>query len=184
MTIRYLVGRWSLSALLGAALIIVVVACGDDEEATPEAARGSTSAGTGSGAAGAKAGSGASSSPDPNAAAMCPMKVYSALSSGCGSCACGADPQLAPSCQKPCWDFLACSFKAQAGKCATFAAGGMAMRPQFEACTMEECGAELAVPGAEVVSSYRSIIGVCAVPMGDAKAPCGDDITKFISELK
>jgi hypothetical protein len=58
------------------------------------------------------------------------------------------------------------------------------MRPQFEACTMEECGAELAVPGAEVVSSYRSIIGVCAVPMGDTKPACGDDISKFISELK
>jgi len=57
------------------------------------------------------------------------------------------------------------------------------MRPQFEACTMGECGAQLAVPGAEVVSAYRSIIGACAVDMGDAKAACSADVTKFISEL-
>jgi len=183
MITRYLAARWFIGILLGAALTIIVVSCGDDKADTP-AATGSPSAGAGSGAAGAKAGSGGGSATDPNAAATCPMKVYSGLSSGCSSCACGADPKLAPSCQKPCWDFLACSFKAQAGKCASFAAGGMAMRPQFEACTMEECGAELAVPGAEVVSSYRSIVGACAVPMGDTKAACGDDITKFISELK
>jgi hypothetical protein len=181
MTTRYLVARRLRSALLASALTTCVFACGDEKEETPAAATGSSGAGTGSGAAGAKAGSG---STDPNAAATCPTKVYSALSSSCSSCACGADPQLAPSCQKPCWDFLACSFKAQAGKCASFAAGGMAMRPQFEACTMEECGAELAVPGAEVVSSYRSIIGACAVPMGETKAACGDDVAKFISQLK
>jgi hypothetical protein len=58
------------------------------------------------------------------------------------------------------------------------------MRPAFEACTMEECGAELAVPGAEVVSSYRSIVGACAVSMGSEKAACGDDIAKFTAELK
>ena len=49
---------------------------------------------------------------------------------------------------------------------------------------MEECGAELAAPGAAVVAPYRSIIGACAVSMGDVKAACSDDVSKFISELK
>ena len=179
MTTRNRPAPWLLSTLFTAALTIAVAGCSDDKADTPTA--GTTGAGTGASTAGAKAGS---TSSDPNAAAACPGKVYSALSDGCRSCACGVDPALAPSCQKPCWDFIACSFRAQAGKCATFAAGGAAMRPQFEACTMEECGAELAVPGAEVVSSYRSVIGACAVSMGDTKAACADDVTKFQSELK
>jgi hypothetical protein len=164
---------------MSAALSVANGGCGDDSQDDTTAA-GKSSTVTGTAAGGANAGKPSS---DPNAAAACPSKVYAALSDGCKACTCGADPQLAPSCQKPCWDFLACSFAAQAGKCATFAAGGMAMRPQFEACTMEECGAELAVPGAEVVSSYRSIIGACAVSMGDTKAACSDDVTQFISEL-
>jgi hypothetical protein len=57
------------------------------------------------------------------------------------------------------------------------------MRSQFEACTMEECGAELAVPGAEVISAYRSIVAACAISMGSTKVACEDDVTKFISEL-
>jgi hypothetical protein len=181
--------RWIFGSLLTAALSVAIAGCGDDDskDDSPNAGKSSPAAGTtaragaGANAGGAKAGNAGS---DPNAAAACPGKVYDGLSDGCRDCTCGVDPQLAPSCQRPCWDFLACSFAAQAGKCATFAAGGAAMRPQFEACTMEECGAELAVPGAEVVSSYRPIIGVCAVSMGDTKAACTDDITKFISELK
>jgi hypothetical protein len=165
-----------------AALSVANGGCGDDsKDDTTTAGKSSSVTGTGAGAGSGNAGKPSS---DPKAAAECPGKVYAGLSDGCKACTCGADPQLAPSCQKPCWDFLACSFAAQAGKCATFAAGGMAMRPQFEACTMEECGAELAVPGAEVVSSYRSIIGACAVSMGDTQAACGDDVAKFISELK
>jgi hypothetical protein len=176
--------RWLVGTLLSAMLSMTIGSCGDDNKA------GSSTAGTGAigtvtaGATAGKTGTNAgASSTDPNAAATCPAKVYAALSDGCKACACGLNPQLAPSCQKPCWDFLACSNRAQSGKCATFAMGGAAMRPQFEACTMEECGAELAVPGAEVVSAYRSIIGACAVSMGDKKAVCADDLTKFISEL-
>jgi hypothetical protein len=171
---------WLLGTLLAAVLSTAIGSCSDDSQAgTPSAgtgARGTVTAGTTGTVAGA-------SSTDPNAAATCPGKVYAALSDGCKACACGLDPQLAPSCQKPCWDFLACSVRAQAGKCASFASGGASMRPQFEACNMEECGAELAVPGAEVVSSYRAIIGACAVSMGGTKAACEDDVTKFISEL-
>jgi hypothetical protein len=186
MTTKHVLALSLLDGLLVAALSIASSACGDDSNAdTATAGTSSPAAGTaargGSGPGGAGAGKVSS---DPNAAATCPDKVYEALSDECGACACGVDPALAPSCQKPCWDFLACSFAAQAGKCASFAAGGAEMRPQFEACTMEECGAELAVPGAEVVSSYRSIVGACAVSMGGAKAACGDDITKFTAELK
>lgn len=183
MTTRNLLTCWLLSALLGATLSGTLGGCGDSEDKTGAATAGKDNAVTGTGgtAGGTKAGNAA---PDPSAVAACPGKVYSALSVGCRTCACGVNPQLAPSCQKPCWDFLACSSKAQAGKCASFAAGGASMRPQFEACTMSECGAQLAVPGAEVVSAYRSIIGACAVAMGDTKAACSDDVTKFISELK
>jgi hypothetical protein len=164
--------RW-LIGLLWIALLSAAFSCSDEIQST---APPSSQAGTNVTSAGRPG-------TDPNAAATCPEKVYAALSDGCKTCACDLDPQLAPSCQKPCWDFLACSVRAQTGKCATFAMGGAAMRPQFEACTMEECGAELAVPGAEVVSSYRSIIGACAVSMGGAKAACEDDVAKFISEL-
>jgi hypothetical protein len=178
MISRQLCTHWLLGTVLGSLLGIATGSCSDDGKSDTSAPSASSSSGSAAtGTAGAKAG-GASSDP-----ALCPDKVYAALSDGCKTCACGVDPQLAPSCQKPCWDFLACSVRAQTGKCASFAAGGMAMRPQFEACTMEECGAELAVPGAEVVSSYRSIIGACAVSMGGAKAACEDDVAKFISEL-
>jgi hypothetical protein len=175
--------RCIISTLLSGVLSIAIAGCGDDgKNNAPAAGTSSSVVGNAAGVAGG-ANPGKPSS-DPNAAAACPSKVYAALSGGCKTCTCGFDPQLAPSCQKPCWDFLACSSAAQAGKCASFAAGGAAMRPQFEACTMEQCGAELAVPGAEVVSSYRSIIGACAVSMGDVKAACSDDIAKFISEPK
>jgi hypothetical protein len=178
MTNIKIYNRWFIGFLLSALLSVASSCGGDSQTASP-----STTGNEATVRAGANATSAGSMSIDPNAAAMCPGKVYAALSDGCKTCACDLNPQLAPSCQKPCWDFLACSMRAQNGKCATFASGGAAMRPQFEACTMEECGAELAVPGAEVVSSYRSIIGGCAVSMGGAKAACEDDVTKFISEL-
>lgn len=164
--------------LIVSVLSIVTWACSDVGAGNAGAPAASMTA-----TAGANSTSAPSTTPDPNAAASCPGKVYAALSDGCKTCTCGVDPQLAPSCQKPCWDFLACSVRAQNGKCASFAAGGASMRPQFEACTMEECGAELAVPGAEVVSAYRSIIGACAVSMAGGSAACQDDVTKFISEL-
>lgn len=180
--------RLILSTLLCSALAAGSAACGDDDgddgvrDAGPvvlDSSAGKPDATTGTPDATARNDAGAT-----GAAAECLGKVYSELSDGCSACACAVDPALAPACGRPCWDFLACSFKAQAGKCATFAAGGAAMRPQFEACTMEECGKQLAVPGAEVVSSYRTIIGGCAVPMGTAPAACSADVAKFTSELK
>jgi hypothetical protein len=159
---------------------VTSVACGDDSDTD---SMGNPSSG-----------SDASSSSEPDASAAAPRSdagggsclstVYSPLSDGCKSCACTADPVVAPTCGKPCWDFIACSFAAQAGKCAPFAAGGAAMRPQFEACTMEECGAFLAVPGAEVVSSYRTVTLACAVPMGSTPGACAEDIGKIAAGQK
>ena len=166
--------------LFTAALGVAAGSCGGESKSETSAAAAAPAGPAPAGSTGMNLGS---SGADPSVAAACPAKVYAALSDGCKACACDVDPQLAPSCQKPCWDFLACSVRAQTGKCASFAAGGAEMRPQFEACTMDECGAELAIPGAEVVSSYRSIIGACAVSMGGAKAACEDDVAKFIAEL-
>jgi len=181
MTTTTLPARWLFSALLSTALGLAGAACSDSDDTgkdsspitadssinTPVADTGTPSTGD----AGASGGA-------------CESAMYSELGDGCASCACKVDPVLAPACQKPCWDFLACSFAAQAGKCAASAAGGAATRPAFEACTMEECGNYLAVPGAEVISSYRMIIGACAQPMGGVPAACADDITKIQASQK
>jgi hypothetical protein len=182
MTKKNLPARPLFHVWLSLALSFASVACSDDDDggntgpSTPDATVGTPDAAVAipdSSANVSDAGGGA-----------CLDNVYAELSDGCGVCSCNVDPQLAPSCKKPCWDFIACSFAAQTGKCAAAAAGGAATRAEFEACTMEECGAQLAVPGAEVVSSYRSIIGACAVSMGNTNAACGDDIVKFQSALK
>lgn len=123
-------------------------------------------------------------STDPAVGATCKDKVYSELSDECASCTCDKDPAVAPVCQKPCWDFLACSFVARSGKCASSAAGGAATRPEFEACIQVECGAQLAIPGAEAAGSYSDIVAACAAPMGGAKGACTDDIGKFAAGLK
>ena len=191
MTIRELASQWILSSLLISAGIFIV-ACSDSDSAA------STSPSTGTAAPTADASSSSSSGADassasPSASAgdasaglqtACLGNAYGALSDGCRTCVCNVDPQLAPSCQKPCWDFLACSSAAQVGACASSAAGGDAKRPEFNACIMEQCGAQLAVPGAEVVASYRTIIGSCAVSMGSVMSACADDISRFQSGLK
>jgi hypothetical protein len=183
MTITKTASYRLVSTFLIAALGVAVWACSDDDGGS--SAKDASVKPLDSGLAIIDANvAAADTGAAPGAAAACLDKVYSELSDGCSACACGVDTTLAPSCGKPCWDFLACSFAAQAGKCAAAAAGGAATRPEFEACTMVECGAQLAVPGAEVVSSYRTIIGACAVPMGTAKAACGDDIAKFTAGLK
>lgn len=190
--------RRLFGTILSTALVVILGACSDDsskdseqgtdtnpvtgdastrDASTSDASPSTSDASTGtSDASISDAGGGEASA--------CLSNVYSELSDGCSACTCAVDPRLAPSCQKPCWDFIACSFAAQAGKCAAAAAGGAATRAEFEACTMEECGAQLAVPGAEVVSSYRTIIGGCAVPMNGAKAACSDDVAKFTAGLK
>lgn len=171
------------ASLFCASLGLAVVACGDDsEEKKDSGLGGDSSPSTGDGSVVvADAGGGVSPADAGGPVATgCQGAVYSALSDGCKSCACAAEPTLAPSCGKPCWDFLACSSAAQVGKCAASAAGGMATRPQFEACTLEECGAFLAVPGAQVVSSYRPVIMACFNSTG-AGAPlaCNGDVDKF-----
>jgi len=179
--------RNSSARLFLAALGVAIAACGDDGSKDPDSVTDVNPSTSDASVSVQDARVADASSADASAGGdgnACLSNVYSELSDSCSSCACSVDPRLAPSCQKPCWDFLACSFAAQSGKCAAAAAGGAARRAEFEACTMDECGAQLAVPGAEVVSSYRSIIGACAVPMGGAKAACSDDIARFTSELK
>jgi hypothetical protein len=184
MTVSKVTEHRLLSLLLSAALGVAIAACGDDSghvtgdtSPTTTADSGPVAVDAGPSVSTSEAGS------DPGAATGCLGAVYPALSDGCKSCACTADPVLAPSCGKPCWDFLACSFVAQAGACAASSAGGAATRPEFEACTLDECGSFLAVPGAQVVSSYRPIIAACADTMGGAPLACTPDITKFISAI-
>jgi len=183
MTINRRSAHWLFALSLSTAAL---VACGEDDNKkdTSEITVGDASTSDAS-----TSDANVSVTPPPPADAgggslACMDKVYSELSDECSACTCKVDPVLAPSCQKPCWDFIACSSAAQAGKCAASAAGGAATRPEFEACTLAECGDLLAVPGAEVVSSYRSITVPCAIAMGGAKAACTDDITKIQASLR
>jgi hypothetical protein len=174
MTTKQRIAHRLLRTSLIAALGLAAAACGggDDNETPKPGATGGTkdsSVET------------ADSSTGPAPGATCEEKVYSELSDGCVTCLCGADPMLAPSCQGPCWDFLACAFVAQMGKCATFAAGGEAMRMQLNDCIGAECAAELAVPGSMVASPYQPLIGMCARSMGGTPAACSGDIGKFIA---
>jgi len=178
-----------LGAFLTTALSVGIAACGDDDSGDKDAGTVPVDTGVAPVDTGTPADTGITPvdtgvSAGDGGATACLSAVYAPLSDGCSACTCAVDPVLAPSCQGPCWDFLACSFAAQAGPCKAAAEGGAATRPQFEACTMTECGAQLAVPGAEVVSSYRTIIGGCAVPMGATPPACGADIAMFTANLK
>jgi hypothetical protein len=176
MTTRNRIANRLLSPTLIAALGVAMAACGggeDKEDPAPVVdAGGGGTPDTGT------------STPDtgtPEPGATCEDKSYSELSDECVTCTCGVDPVVAPSCQEPCWKFLACAFVAQMGKCKDFAAGGAAMKPQLDMCVGEECAAELAVPGSMVASAYTGIIGACARPMGTTPAACSGDIGKFIA---
>jgi hypothetical protein len=124
--------------------------------------------------------------PEENVPAITPAcpGIYDQLSESCGTCVCAADMMLAPACQGPCWDFITCSSVSAAGPCAAAAAGGAATRPELEACTLEQCGAYLAVPGASVVRSYRDIIDACAIRSASGPSACAGDFVRFAAGLE
>jgi len=105
--------------------------------------------------------------------------IYDQLGDRCGTCVCATDMMLAPACQGPCWDFITCASISATGPCAAAAAGGAAQRPELEACTLEQCGAYLAVPGASVVRAYVSIIDACTIGSGGEPSECAGDLARF-----
>ena len=172
MTIRNRTAPRLLSASLIAALGVAIAACGGDDEPTerPRADASTPPPST------SDASTPTEDSSTPVPGATCQEQVYSELSPACKECTCGFDPMVAPSCQGPCWNFLACSFKANASACMAFARGSQ----ELADCTDKECGYLLAVPGAQLVSGYRNVIGACAAA---ADAKCAGDIGKFIGTL-
>jgi hypothetical protein len=172
----------------GASAFLSIAACGDDDSGTSDGRpvdSGTTTLDARVDASPAPNDARPAPTGDASQSSECLSAVYDGLSDGCAACTCTANPAVAPSCGKACWDFLACSFRAQSGACAQAAAGGAATRAEFEACTMTECGAQLAVPGAQAVSSpeFRAIVGACVAPMGGSTPACGADVAKFISQL-
>lgn len=109
--------------------------------------------------------------------------IYDQLGDRCGTCVCGVDRMLAPACQGACWDFITCASVAATGPCAAAAAGGAAQRPELEVCTLEQCGALLAVPGASVVRSYVSIIDACTIGSESGPSECAGDLARFAPGL-
>jgi hypothetical protein len=175
MTIAQCTAHRFLIVSLVAALGVAFLACGgsDDEEKPPVADSGNPTTGgtTGGGTTG-----GGTTGGGMTGGGACEEKVYSELSPACKTCACATNEMAAPSCQGPCWDFLACSFKMRATKCKDSYAGGDATRAAFEMCTLTECGTYLSVPGAQAISGYRDITMACTD--GDT-LPCRADVTKF-----
>ena len=161
-----------LSASLIAALGVAIAACGGDDEPTerPRADASTPPPST------SDASTTTEDSGTPAPGATCEEQVYSELSPACKECTCGFDPMVAPSCQGPCWTFLACSFKANAGACKGLPRDSQ----ELSDCTDKECGYLLNVPGASLVQGYRMVIGAC-VAAADAK--CTGDIGKFIGTL-
>jgi hypothetical protein len=110
--------------------------------------------------------------------------LYDQLGDRCGTCVCATDMKLAPACQGPCWDFITCASISAMGPCAKAAAGGAAQRPELEACTLEQCGAYLVVPGASVVRSYVSIIDACTIGSASGPSECAGDLARFAAGLE
>jgi hypothetical protein len=110
--------------------------------------------------------------------------IYDQLGDRCGDCVCATDMTLAPACQGPCWDFITCASVAATGPCAEAAAGGAAQRPELEACTLEQCGAYLVVPGASVVRSYVTIIDACTIGSESGPSECAGDLARFAAGLE
>lgn len=110
--------------------------------------------------------------------------IYDQLGDRCGTCVCAADTTLAPACQGPCWDFITCASISAKGPCAAAAAGGAAQRPELEACTLEQCAPYLAVPGAAVVRSYRTIIDACTIGSESGPSECAGDLARFATGFK
>jgi hypothetical protein len=110
--------------------------------------------------------------------------IYAQLGDRCGTCACAANMMLAPACQGSCWDFITCASISATGPCAKAAAGGAAQRLELEACTLEQCGAYLAVPGASVVRSYVAIIDACTIGSESGPSECAGDLARFAAGLE
>jgi hypothetical protein len=127
-----------------------------------------------------------STPPEENVPATTPVcpGIYDQLSESCGSCICAADMMLAPACQGPCWGFITCASVSATGPCAEAAAGGAATRPELEVCTLEHCGAYLAVPGASVVRSYVSIIDACTIGSASGPSECAGDLARLAAGLE
>jgi hypothetical protein len=119
----------------------------------------------------------------PSTTPACPG-IYDQLGDSCGSCICDTDRMLAPACQGPCWDFITCASVSATGPCAEAAAGGAATRPELEACTLEQCGSYLFVPGASVVRSYVTIIDACTIGSASGPSACAGDLARFAAGLE
>ena len=184
MTIRNGIAFWRLGATL-AALSVAFTGCDDNSDTRQDA--GTDAADAAAIAADDAAEDAALPADDgdtpaeetvPATTPACPG-VYDQLGDRCGTCVCTANAMLAPACQGPCWDFITCASVSAKGPCAEAAAGGAARRPELEACTLEQCGAYLVVPGAAVVRSYREIVDACAVGNASGPSECAGDLARF-----
>jgi len=176
MTIRNRTAFWQPGATL-TALSVALTGCDDNsdprQDAGPVVADAADDA--------APPADGGDTPPEETVPATTPAcpGIYDQLGDRCGTCVCAADMMLAPACQGPCWDFITCASISAKGPCAEAAAGGAAQRPELEACTLEQCGAYLVVPGASVARSYRDIVNACAVGSASGPSECAGDLARF-----
>jgi hypothetical protein len=178
MTIRNRTAYWQLGATL-TALSVALTACDDNSDTRQDQDTGTVVADAGDDPdAPAEDGDTPPEETVPATTPACPG-IYDQLGDRCGTCVCAADMMLAPACQGPCWDFITCASISAKGPCAEAAAGGAAQRPELEACTLEQCGSYLAVPGASIVRSYRDIINACAVGSASGPSECAGDLARF-----
>lgn len=175
MTIGNRTGYWLLGAT---ALSVALAACDDNSDTKQDTGPVVADAGAPPEDPGTP--------PEENEPATTPAcpGIYDQLSDSCGTCICETDRMLAPACQGPCWDFITCSSVAAAGPCAAAAAGGAATRPELEACSLEQCGAYLVVPGAIVVRSYVKIIDACTIGNASGPSACAADLARFAAGIE
>jgi len=176
MTIGNRTAHWQLGATL-TALSVALAACDDGRDTRDAMGHVVADAGTPADDAGTP--------PEETVPATTPAcpGIYDQLGDSCGSCICSTDMMLAPACQGPCWDFITCASVSAMGPCAEAAAGGAATRPELEVCTLEQCGAYLAVPGASIVRSYVSIIDACTIGSASGPSACAGDLARFAEGL-
>lgn len=177
MTIRNRSAYWQLGATL-AAFSVALAACDDNSDTTQDVGPVVADAGTPADEADATA-----EENEPATTPACPG-IYGQLSDSCGTCICAEDMMLAPACQGPCWDFITCASVSAMGPCAEAAAGGNATRSELEACTLEQCGPYLVVPGAAVVRSYVKIIDACTIGSESGPSACAGDLARLAAGLK
>lgn len=181
MTIRNSTAFWQLGATL-TALSVALTGCDDKSDTTQDA--GAVVADAADDAALPEDGGDTPSEETvPATTPACPG-IYDQLGDRCGTCVCATNAMLAPACQGPCWDFITCASISAKGPCAEAAAGGAAKRPELEACTLEQCGSYLVVPGAAVVRSYTEIIDACAVGSPSEPSECAGDLARLAVGLE